>query len=159
MKKILIGLCLAGLMSSPAWAYDEARAKQYEGLFAPFADAEVPKSLARVPPDKLAEMIKSGEEVVLLDVRTPAERKILAIGNPGTLTMQMNEVFKPENLAQIPTDKKVVTVCQQGLRAVIITMALRDLGFKNVQALKGGLVALTEYLDAKAAHDPLPEKK
>lgn len=159
MKKTLIALCLLGLMTSPAWAYDEARAKHYEGLFAPFADAEVPKSLARIPPDKLAEMIKSGEEVVFLDVRTPAELKILAIGNSNTLTMQMSEVFKPENLAKIPTDKKVVAVCQKGLRSVMITAALRDIGFNNVQALKGGLVELIGYLDAKAAHEPLPEKK
>jgi rhodanese-related sulfurtransferase len=159
MKKILIALCLLGLMTGPAWAYDEAKAKHYEGLFTPFADMGAPKSLARIPPDKLAEMIKAGEEVVLLDVRTPAERKILSLGNPNTLSMQMNEVFKPENLAQIPSDKKVVVICQKGLRSTMIGVALRDIGFTNVQSLKGGLIGLIGYLDCKAAHEPLPEKK
>jgi rhodanese-related sulfurtransferase len=158
MKKILIALCLLGLMAVPAWAYDEAKAQQYEALFAPFADMGAPKSLARIPPDKLADLIKAGEEVILLDVRTPAERKVLSIGNPGTLSMQMNEVFKPENLAQIPTDKKVVVVCQKGLRSTLIGVALRDAGFKNVQSLKGGLVGLTGYLNCKAAHEPVQAK-
>jgi rhodanese-related sulfurtransferase len=158
MKRILLILCLLGLMTVPAQAYDEAKAKQYEGLFAPFVDGGTPKALMRIPPEKLIEMIKGGEEVVILDVRTPAERKVMSIGNPGTLGMQMNEVFKPENLAQIPTDKKVVAVCQKGLRCTIITLALRDIGFKNVYSLKGGLMALIKDLNAKIANQPVKAK-
>lgn len=158
MKKILIALCLLGLMAVPAHAYDETKAKHYEGLFAPFADAATPKSLARIPPEKLADMIKAGKDVVLLDVRTPAERKVLSIGNPNTLSMQMSEVFKPENLAQIPTDKKVVVVCYKGLRSTLIAVALRDSGFDNVLSLKGGLVGLTKYLNCKVANEPVKAK-
>lgn len=154
MKNWLLVVCLLGLAASPAWGYDEARAKQYEGMFAPFADANTAKALARIPADKLADWLKAGEEVVILDVRTPAERKILEIGNPNTLSMQMSEVFKPENLARIPTDKKVVVICHQGLRSTIIVVALRDIGFSNVLSLKGGMVELIQYLDVKAAHDP-----
>ena len=155
MKWRLFMLPLLMLLMGTAGAYDATKAKQYEGLFAPFADANTPKALARIPAETLVNWLKAGESVVILDVRTPAERRVLGIGNPDTLSMQMNEVFQPDNLARIPTDKKVLVVCQQGLRCTLIAVALRDIGFSNVYALKGGLVALIDYLDPKVANDPL----
>lgn len=155
MKLILSMLFVLGLVVQPVLAYDEAKAKHYENLFSTFADKNTPKALSRIAADKLVEMLKAGENIVLLDVRTPVEVELLPVGGPGTLVMQMSEVFKPDNLAKIPTDKKVVAVCQAGLRCTLIAVALRDAGFDNVYSLKGGLIALINYLNAKAAYEKL----
>ena len=154
MRTSLLALvCVLGLMISPVCAsYDEAKAQQYQELFAPFADANVPKALARIPPDKLMESIKAGEDLVLIDVRTVAENLLVGMTYKNAMLIPMNEIFKAENLARIPTDKKVVIVCHKGLRSELIAIALRDAGFKNVFSLKGGMLALITYVDPKTAH-------
>lgn len=152
---ILTLLCVLGLLISPACAaYDETKAQQYEGLFSTFVDAQVPKALARIPVEKLVESVNAGEDLVLLDVRTPAENLIVGLTYKNTLFIPMNEVFKPANLARIPTDKKVIVVCHKGLRAALIALTLRNIGFDNVYSLKGGLEGLAQYVDCKTAYAP-----
>jgi rhodanese-related sulfurtransferase len=151
MKRLIAVLVLGALVVPPALAYDEALAKNYELFFSTFEENQVPKAMHLIPPDKLVAAIKAGEELVLVDVRTEAEQSIVGLTYPNSLKMPMNEVFKPENLAQIPTDKKVVLTCQSGVRCTVIATALRNIGFDNVYATKGGLAALIQYLSAKTA--------
>lgn len=158
MYRNLTVLFLLAMMANPSLAYDPSKAEHYQRLFAPMAEADTPKALARIPAERLADWIKQGEEVILLDVRTPAEQRILGVGNPNTLAIPLHEVFTPERLASIPTDKKVVVVCQVGVRSVMVGVALRDIGFTNVQALQGGLAALISYLNAKTAYEAPKEE-
>jgi rhodanese-related sulfurtransferase len=151
MKRLVALLIAGSLVAPPALAYDEALAKTYERFFASFEEKQVPKAMHLIPPEKLITAIKNGEDLVLLDVRTRQEQSVVGVTYPGTLHMPMNEVFKPENLAQIPTDKKVVVTCQAGVRCTVIATALRNIGFENVYATKGGLAALVKYLGAKTA--------
>lgn len=99
----------------------------------------------------MIEAIKKQEGVVLLDVRTKQEQSIIGLTYKTSLNLPMNEVFKPENLAKIPTDKKVIVTCQSGVRCTVIAMSLREIGFENVYAMKKGLAALMEYLSPKTA--------
>ena len=149
-RSILIGV-LAVLFSGQAVAYDETLARTYEQFFASFEEKQVPQALHVLPPEKVVEAIKKGEHIVLLDVRTNQEQSILGLSFPETLRIPMNEVFKPENLAKIPTDKKVIVTCQSGLRCTIIELALRNVGFDNVYEMKGGLMGLMQYLGPKTA--------
>ena len=71
---------------------------------------------------------------------------------PGTLKIPMAQVFKPENLARIPTDGKVVVVCKAGHRAYVVAFALRHIGFENVYILQGGAISLAKYLSPKNAY-------
>ena len=151
MKRLFVLLVVGLLVVPPALAYDEALAKTYEQFFSTFEENQVPKAMHLIPPDKLLAEIKSGEELVFLDVRTKAEQSIVGLTYPNSLSMPMNEVFKPENLAQIPTDKKVVVTCQSGVRCTVIATTLRNIGFDNVYAAKGGLASLIKYLGAKTA--------
>jgi rhodanese-related sulfurtransferase len=151
MKRLFVLLVLGLLVVPPALAYDEALAKTYEQFFASFDEQQVPKAMHLIPPDKLVTAIKNREDLVLLDVRTKGEQSIVGLTYPNSLSMPMNEVFKPENLVQIPTDKKVVLTCQSGVRCTVIATALRNIGFDNVYATKGGLAALIKYLSAKTA--------
>jgi rhodanese-related sulfurtransferase len=151
MKRLVVLLVVAAFVSPSAFAYDETLAKTYEQFFASFEEQQVPKAMHLIPPEKLVEAMKKGEELVLLDVRTRREQSVVGVTYPGTLHMPMNEVFKPENLAQIPNDKKVVVTCQAGVRCSVIATALRNIGFENVYATKGGLAALVNFLGAKTA--------
>lgn len=151
MRKLVVAFLVACFFSGPALAYDEALAKTYEQFFSSFEEKQVPKALHLIPPDKVVEAIKKGENIVLLDVRTKQEQSIVGLTFRETLSLPMNEVFKPENLAKIPTDKKVIVTCKSGVRCTVIALALRNIGFDNVYAMKGGLTALMKYLSPKTA--------
>ena len=151
MKKCVFLMIVAFLFSGAAQAYDESLAKTYEQFFASFEEKQVAKALHLLPPEKVLEAIKKGKEIVLLDVRTKQEQSIVGLTFGESLSLPMNEVFKPENLATIPTDKKVIVTCQSGVRCTVIALALRNVGFDNVYAMKGGLMALMKYLGPKTA--------
>jgi rhodanese-related sulfurtransferase len=145
---VMLGVCL---LPAPAIAYDEALAKTYEQFFASFEEEQVPKALHLLPPEKVVEAIKQGENIVLLDVRTMREQAIVGPTFRDTLHIPMNDVFKPESLARIPTDRKVIVTCQSGVRCTVIALALRNIGFDNVFAMKDGLEGLMTYLSPKTA--------
>lgn len=77
--------------------------------------------------------------------------RIIGLTYRVCLSLPMNEVFKPENLTIIPTDKKVIVTCQSGVRCAVIALSLREIGFENVYAMKRGLAALMEYLSPNTA--------
>ena len=151
MQKYLVVLLVAFLFPGSALGYDEALAKTYEQFFASFEEKQVPKALHLMPPEKVVEAIKKGDEIVLMDVRTRQEQAIVGLTFAETLRLPMNEVFTPENLAQIPTDKKVIVTCKSGVRCTVIGLALRNVGFDNIYAMKGGLMGLMKYLGPKTA--------
>jgi rhodanese-related sulfurtransferase len=152
MKRIPSILCIAAtLFAAPAFAYDEGLAESYGAFFGSFHEQQVPKALHQMTPEKIMEAIKRGDAIVLMDVRTEQEQAIIGITYPNSLSMPMDQVFKPENLARIPTDKPVVVTCQSGVRCTVIALALRNIGFDNVYAMKGGLAGLMQYLNAKTA--------
>jgi len=130
---------------------NESLARMYEQFFASFEEQKVQEALHLLPPEKVIEAIKKDEKVVLLDVRTKQEQSIVGLTYRDSLSLPMNEVFRPENLARIPRDKKVIVTCQSGVRCTVIALALREIGFENVYAMKDGLTALMEYLTPKTA--------
>jgi rhodanese-related sulfurtransferase len=130
---------------------NERLARTYEEFFAAFEERKVQEALHLLPPEKVIEAIKQQRGVVLLDVRTKQEQSIVGLTYENSLSLPMNEVFKPENLAKIPTDRKVIVTCQSGVRCTVIALSLREIGFENVYAMKGGLAALMEYLTPKTA--------
>jgi rhodanese-related sulfurtransferase len=151
MLRFIVALCVALAASGQALAYDEALAANYRQLFSAFDERETAKSLHFMLPEQVVERIKKGEPVVLLDVRTEREQSIVGITLENALHTPMNRVFEPKNLAAIPTDKPVVVTCQSGVRCTAVAMALRNIGFDNVYSMKGGLVALIQYLNPKTA--------
>ena len=140
----------------PALAYDQALAASYDAFFGKIAEQDAAKMLQLIPVDKVVEAINAGEDLILLDVRTRKEMSIIGLTYPGSLAIPMNEIFKPENLARIPTDKRVVATCHSGVRCMAVALALRNVGFAKVYSMKGGLIELMKYLDAKTAFATAP---
>jgi rhodanese-related sulfurtransferase len=142
---------LSALVAAPATAYDEVLAATYERFYSRFAEKDTAKALQLITVDKVIESMNKGEAPILLDVRTRHEQSILGLTYPHTLHLPMNEVFKPENLAQVPSDRRVIVTCQSGGRCLAISLALRSIGFENVYSMKGGLSELMKALDPKMA--------
>ncbi len=148
-KRYLAGFLTALSLIGFSFAIDEYMAKKYDELFSKMTQKVLAKSPCRVTPKQVVEMIKKGEDIVLLDVRTEAEQSIVGLTYSNSLHIPMDKLFKPENLSKIPKDKKVIVVCHSGARALVVAFALRSLGFENVYALKGGIVKLADYLTPK----------
>jgi len=153
MKKLFMLLVVSlVLATNSVWSYDTQLAKRYEQFFSPFAGKNVSKSFQAIKIPDLLKAIKSKQNLVILDVRTRAEEGVIGFNVPGSLAIPISEVFKPENLAQLPTDKKIVVVCKKGFRASIVAMSLRQIGYKEVYIVKGGIDAIANALSPKSIY-------
>lgn len=149
-------LLTLALANTPAWSYDADLAARYAEMFAPAKEAATGKELHCMNPEGLMNLIKKGEPVVGLDIRTPGEASVFTMALPGSLSIPINELFLPENLARLPTDRPMVVLCQSGLRAGMAVAGLRQIGFEKVFALQGGFKALSDHLNPLTAYSPLP---
>lgn len=149
-------LVTMGVYSAPVWSYDAELAARYAELFAPAKEQVTGKELHCMKPEGLLNLVKKGEPVVGLDIRTPIEAGVFTLALPGSLSIPINELFLPESLARIPTDRPVVVLCQSGMRAGMAVVALRQIGFEKVFALQGGFKALSDYLSPTTAYSPVP---
>lgn len=112
----------------------------------------VTEALAEVPtisPAEASQMMKSNPDTLVIDVRDAAD--IAATGmipgavniSLGTLTYKADNQVPPEwrdaNLAN--RSRQIITVCYSGEMGALAAKLLKDMGFTNVSALKGGTVA------------------
>jgi adenylyltransferase/sulfurtransferase len=92
---------------------------------------------------ELKEMIDSGADFQLIDVREPHEYEICNL--KGEL-IPMNEV--PDHIEKISKEKTVVIHCRSGARSGRICDYLEQTyGFTNLYNLKGGILAWADQID------------
>lgn len=147
-------LCLGPVLASGD--FDYRLAETYAGLFAPAVEGQTGKALHCIQPETLLKWLSQGEPVTGLDIRTPAETGVFGLALPGSLRIPLHELFTPDHLDQVPQDRKVIVLCQTGIRAGMATLALRHLGYEQVYVLQGGYQGLTAYLDPGTAHAQAP---
>lgn len=80
---------------------------------------------------------QAGEDLILLDVRTPDEHHAGRI--PGSTLIPLGALRS--RVAEVPKDKRVVTYCKTSLRAWEAVRILAGYGYDNVQLLEGGFAA------------------
>lgn len=85
---------------------------------------------------ELMEQLASDEDLYLLDVRQPDE--LLKSKIDGSINIPLAEIFLPNGMDGIPTDKPVVVICGSGNRATIASYALAQEGI-DFQILEGGI--------------------
>lgn len=93
--------------------------------------------LRGVTSTQLQAMRQAGEDLMLLDVRSPDEHQNGAI--PGSTLIPLGAVRS--RLDQIPRDRRVVAYCKTSLRAWEAVCILAGEGFDNVEILDGGFLA------------------
>ena len=94
--------------------------------------------------------LMNNEEVVLLDVREPAETAIGKI----TKAIQIPVSSVAQRIGELDKykDKNVIVYCKSGSRSGIACRALNKAGFEKVYSLNGGLAAWQD------AHLPINRK-
>ncbi len=95
--------------------------------------------------DSLWESIKQNSNVFLLDVREPQEFAEFKI--PGAVNIPLSQLFTPGSQAQLPKDKKIVTICSHGNRSMVATFALAQNGLEST-SLVGGMSLWNQVLGA-----------
>jgi len=98
------------------------------------AEAESEPEL-EISVEELHEMLKNGKDVVLLDVREPTEWEIVRLD--GARLIPLGEL--PRRANELDTADEIVVHCHHGGRSLEATRFLRNLGFKKVRNLRGGI--------------------
>ncbi len=87
-----------------------------------------------ISPQELRQKLERGEDILLLDIRSPQEYEICHI--EGSILLPSEEVFK--RYEELPRDKEIVIICHHGVRSEAQVVFLRGQGFK-AHSLKGGI--------------------
>lgn len=81
----------------------------------------------------------TGEDVKVLDVRSPAEFEAVHI--PGSYNVPLEDLREHREELRRHLEDPVVLVCRSGRRAVEAERALAETGMPNLRILDGGIVA------------------
>jgi rhodanese-related sulfurtransferase len=85
----------------------------------------------------LASLLSSGEEVELIDVRTPSEAARGVIPNAENLPLHL----LPQEAERVARAPKVVFYCRSGARSAQACMFLGMQGHRDVYNLRGGIIS------------------
>jgi glyoxylase-like metal-dependent hydrolase (beta-lactamase superfamily II)/rhodanese-related sulfurtransferase len=92
-----------------------------------------------VTPQDLNDLLKSGNEVVLLDVREKKELTQKYGHLEGILHIPIGDLTKGLREMEDLKKKHIVTVCRSGARATTAAQILKQAGFNEVSVLAGGM--------------------
>ena len=100
---------------------------------------------------KVKEKLDKGEDIFILDVRTPEEHdawKFSYDRYQETPVIPIDRLVSSENIVseQIPKDKEILTVCSHGNRSQMAAQVLSKMGYK-VKNIKGGMAAWNQVYD------------
>ncbi len=96
-----------------------------------------------ITPEQLKEKLGDGGSVVLLDVREPLEWEIAHLD--GAVLMPVSQV--PNRVNELSTADEIVVYCKSGVRSARVTNFLRELGFRKVKNLAGGIDEWADRVD------------
>jgi glyoxylase-like metal-dependent hydrolase (beta-lactamase superfamily II)/rhodanese-related sulfurtransferase len=102
-----------------------------------------------IEPYDLKNKMDSGENLYILDVRTPDEYKSWKISYDKQVEpslVPLDKLSSAEQIRNIPKDREVITVCSHGMRSKMAAEYLSQLGY-NVKSIRGGMVAWNKVND------------
>jgi len=105
----------------------------------------VSSSQTVIDSEELLKKLADNADLYLLDVRQPDE--LLESKIDGAVNIPLAELFQPNAMESIPTDKPVVIICGSGNRATIATYALAQEGI-DFQVLEGGMKAWNSQIQS-----------
>lgn len=97
------------------------------------------KGFKDITPEELQKKMVEGQDLFLLDVRTPGEYAHGAITGAHLLPVQELSTRARE----VPRDKEIVVYCRIGNRSAFAASHLAQLGY-NVKNLEGGIMAWSD---------------
>ena len=97
----------------------------------------------QIEPRELADRLKRGEKIQLVDVRTREEFEAVKIDNA--------RLFAQELMPQLSQKSLVVIYDHQGARSMDAAAYFQGHGFENVKSLRGGIDAWSVEVDPKVS--------
>jgi rhodanese-related sulfurtransferase len=91
--------------------------------------------------ETLQARLAEGEDVLLVDIRTPAEVEQGAIPNAKHIPMHL----LPVRAEELPKDKELVLYCRSGARSYHACQFLAQQGYDNALNLRGGIIAWARH--------------
>ena len=98
-----------------------------------------------ITPSELAELLKSSEDLALIDVREPVEWDIVRID--GATLIPKGRILSGEALTELPQDRRIVLHCKTGIRSAEALAVIKRAGFGDAVHLQGGIVAWATQVD------------
>ena len=95
-------------------------------------------------PASLKRALDQGEDILLLDVRSPAEREQVRI--PGATLIPLGALRA--RLEELPRQRLIVPFCKISLRGYEAARILQDAGFEQVKYLEGGILGWPYTLES-----------
>ncbi|MGA7729724.1 MAG: molybdopterin-synthase adenylyltransferase MoeB [Chloroflexia bacterium] len=96
-----------------------------------------------ITPRELRDRLVRGDNLVLVDVREPHEWSITHL--EGATLIPLNTI--PQRVHELSTADELVLYCKGGTRSARAVAQLRELGFRKLWNLKGGINAWAEQVD------------
>ena len=93
----------------------------------------------QLDPQNFDKKLKESREPILIDVRTPGEYGQGHLANAALIDIRADD-FK-SRVAKLDKSKPVFVYCKAGSRSSSAVSIMKDLGFKEIYELNGGITA------------------
>ncbi len=110
--------------------------------------------LPTINPEEAKRLLDSNSGYIYLDVRTPSEFQAgrpvgainipVAMHNPTTGDMELNDAFLIVATAHIPKSAKVIVGCRSGRRSAKAQELMHQAGYTNTVNMRGGFSGSTD---------------
>jgi adenylyltransferase/sulfurtransferase len=100
-------------------------------------------TIQEISPVKLADLLQSSDNLVLLDVREDDELQVCHLDFTHHIPLGELE----ERLDELDKDDKIVVYCKMGGRSARAAQTLLDHGFSDVTNLTGGIIGWAKEVD------------
>ncbi len=111
------------------------------------AVAEAGNAVPQIAPKELAERMRAGDDLVLLDVREPHEWEIARIAGARLVPL----ASLSGALSELDASRDIVVHCKVGSRSARAVRQLQAAGFKRVWSLTGGIQQWSDDVDPTVA--------
>lgn len=100
-----------------------------------------------VTPREVKAMLDRGDDFLLVDCRLPREFEVAKIDGATLMPLQQLQTHLAE--LEEHADKPIVVHCHHGGRSFQMTAVLRQMGFKDVKSMAGGIDVWSMDVDPK----------
>ena len=113
--------------------------------------ADALKRVKEIQPWDMSKLLAAGRELVLLDVREPAEFAMLhipgAINVPRGVLEQSCEWDFDETVPLLVAGREleIVVICRSGYRSALVADVMQQMGYTNVVSLKTGMRGWNDF--------------
>ena len=95
-------------------------------------------------PNELKQMMDTGKDFILLDVRETWEYHIGHI--EGAVSIPLGEL--PRRFTELPPGEEIIVYCHKGMRSLDAAVLLQQLGVRSVLSVAGGIDRWAEEIDS-----------